>query len=184
MTRKNILIVVFIALTFSVFSIVLNNHRTGQTKEKQGFSLYRTGSERIYNLSEDEQKQVLEAFDVKIPENETNAYVYSFGKKIIGGNRKDDVPSHVYFMEIDKVNGYSAFYSHNFSRGEGNGFLPESDNELFISNKQNEYLTYSFWHSIDTENKEDKLIFNTLTDLFDKISQEHRLEERTSSGKS
>lgn len=79
------------------------------------------GSELIISeFTPDEQRDILNAFDVVIPANETNARLVSFMR----GDRYEKITS--YIIEIDGISDYDAFFAANSGRALGQS-VNESD---------------------------------------------------------
>ncbi|MBO5265968.1 MAG: hypothetical protein IJZ65_04475 [Ruminiclostridium sp.] len=122
--RKKLFIISAILLSISamiVLFLINNKYKNNQDKLKHFFT---KDVEVITDLSIEEQKYLLELFNVQIPDTEPNAYIYSFQKYHYGSN------IHAYIIEFDNVISYRNFYEANNSRIGKNGLPDLSFNQI------------------------------------------------------
>lgn len=143
-----------------------------------------------YSLTKEEQKEVLEAFNVIIPENEKEAYIYSFGMASYYPDFNGKPKQYEYFIEIDGVNNYFNFYEKNAHRANVNGTPDKSANEIcdmdinFKPTKTGEqyYITYqkSVWlRNGSPYNDEENVVFQKFDSLFRKMKENRMLAEES-----
>ncbi len=136
--------------------------------------------EVCHTLTEEEQEKLLTAFNISVPENEKDIHIYRFGRITYYSTKKYEKPttidSYKYFIEIDGVNDYFAFYDANPSDSQK---LGRSVNEINDCNSQMKpmkrstryYLTYSevvYLGAGKPYNEEEKAVF----EIFDPLFQE------------
>lgn len=122
--RKKLFIISAILLSISamiVLFLINNKYKNNQDKLKHFFT---KDVEVITDLSIEEQKYLLELFNVQIPDTEPNAYIYSFQKYHYGSN------IHAYIIEFDNVISYRNFYEANAERIGKNGLPDVSCNQF------------------------------------------------------
>lgn len=101
----------------------------------------------VYDIGKDEQEKILELFNVKIPENEKDAFLRSFGYR----KHSSDNKAMLFMIEIDKVLDYEGFFTCNKGRVKENGLDGLSLNEYNGRNYTEEeaklgtdyYITYT-----------------------------------------
>ncbi|MCH5195752.1 MAG: hypothetical protein J1F28_03505 [Oscillospiraceae bacterium] len=123
----------------------------------------------LVGFNEEQENRILEAFNVVIPENEEEAYVYSFYFS------EDD--DHLNFtLEIDGVKDYNAFFQANSGRIKENGLSGKSSNEIFkrYLPMESYYVTYdeSFYSKTKLQSDEDKEMISILSTLYDELKEE------------
>ena len=101
----------------------------------------RGDEEIISEFTPEEEQKVLDAFDVKIPANETGARLSSFMHK----RMNEKVSSYV--IEIDGVEDYDAFFRANSGRSLGQS-VNEADTR---QNKKKYFITYNEHFADDEE---------------------------------
>lgn len=129
-----------------------------------------------HTLTEEEQEKLLTAFDVNVPENENDISIYRFGFITYYDEHTGKPDEYKYFIEIDGVKDYFAFYDKNPSE---NGKLGRSVNELYDCNSQLKpmkrstryYLTYDEIVWMDGSKPEDDKGKEVL-EKFDPLFQE------------
>lgn len=119
--------------------------------------------------SEDEQK-LYQTFNIVIPENETNAYVQSFSRRI------DDYVGtyHKYYftIEIGGVKDYDAFYAANTQRIDENGEKGKAMNQFF-DNSSNCFIAYvelMFDDPQYLEEDDNQAIFDRFNNLYESLA--------------
>lgn len=105
-------------ITISIFTILglivtitqagMKIHDFYKKREMQHF--FGDSAQYITDLSADEQAELLQIYNVTIPESEKDAYISAFGKAEQNGNYC------VCFIEFDGVDSYQAFYDANTHR--------------------------------------------------------------------
>ena len=172
---KKLLVLLLVAL-FTLngcLSLTIDPIALTLPRDKLRYSYY--GTKYITHLSTNEQQKILEAFDVKIPSSESEAYIQVFGRR---SKTEKPFPTEVsYYIEFGGVENYQEFYDNNRHRVGDNGLIGLSNNELFRDGDQSHYLSYSIHYSLRGEEirNEEKI----LKDLFNEIleNQEERLKE-------
>ena len=121
------------------------------------------GSEKtISEFTPDEANDILNAFDIIIPEDEKNARLVSF----IRGDRYDKITS--YIIEIDGINDYNAFFTANSDRELG-----RSVNETDTRNTDTKY--YITYHerivneSKSRDSSKNTEAINNIAELFERL---------------
>ncbi len=143
-----------------------------------------------YSLTEEEQNELLEAFNVIIPENEKEAFIYSFGVASFYSDSNGKSKQYEYYIEIDGVNDYFAFYERNSHRVGDNGLLGRSKNENCHMNgnyeptKEGEkyLLTYDepVWlRNGSPYNDEENAVFQKFDSLFRKMKESRMVAEES-----
>lgn len=143
-----------------------------------------------YSLTEEEQNELLEAFNVVFPENEKEAFIYSFGVASLYSDSDRKLERYEYFIEIDGVGDYFTFYDSNSHRVEDNGLLGRSKNENRHMDKNYEptkkgeryLLTYdeSVWlRNGSPYNDEENAVFQKFDSLFRKMKENRMLAEES-----
>lgn len=128
----------------------------------------------LVEFTEEQEKKILEAFNVVIPENEEEAYVYSFYF-----SKYEDYLN--YILEIDGVKDYDAFFKANAGRVKENGLDGKSENELmkYYHPMTEYYISYLevFYADPYAQTDEDKEMNDTLKSLYNEIKESKRVWE-------
>ena len=119
----------FIGIAATILGIVLKLYDFYANKEMRHY--FEIGN-HISDLTSAEHEMVLSAFDVIIPEKETDAYISAFGKS----------KEYIYYIEFDSVKDNQNFYDCNKHRIGENGITGLSVNET-TNDKGDRYLTYA-----------------------------------------
>ncbi len=125
----------------------------------------------VYEIEKSVQEQILGLLNIKIPENEKDAYVFSFGYKKFSTN--DNVSA--FIIEIDGVDDYDSFFSYNKGRVKENGIDGLSLNEyngLKYTDEESRlgisyYITYN--DDFYDYNNEESEISKKLKEIFDNL---------------
>ena len=111
--------------------------------------------EICHTLTKEEQERLLTTFDINVPENEKDINVYRFGRIAYYGTYKYEksttINKYKYFIEIDGVKDYFAFYDANPCPDDEPHLFGRSVNEMNDCNSQYKpmkrstryYLTYA-----------------------------------------
>lgn len=112
----------------------------------------------LRDLTVEEQKEVLDAFDLIIPENEKNAYVYSFSCSGGGDERLLSC-----MVEIGGVEDYEGFYAAN----------TQSDlwafNETTRDHRTDKHYFILYRGTVDTKMK--PLLYKKYSDLYNRLKE-------------
>lgn len=133
--------------------------------------------EFCYSINKEDQEKLLSAFNISVPENEEEAYIYRFGLITYYDEHTGKPDEYKYFIEIDGVKDYFAFYDANPSDDRKFG---RSVNEILDCNSQMKpmkrstryYLTYSeivYLRAGKPYNEEEKAVFEIFDPLFQEI---------------
>ena len=160
--NKKTKIIVSIVVAFGALLTVIRNALMSESYinySSQIKHFWDSGTEYITDLTAEEQAELLTAFNVVIPAEETEAYISAFGKY------ESEEYLHFYVIEFDSVNSYKAFYrigENGLTGLSDNQSLALTDNQLengYFSEptdgKTDYYLTYT--ESVDLRFNEDKL---------------------------
>lgn len=125
------------------------------------------------DFTEDEEKRLLEAFNVCIPENEENACVLNFCKYERNGSSEQSEGYLVFMIEIDGVEDYKAFFEENSSRVWEKGFYSGSLNENFGYYSPKYFITYYEKFSLNPQelSEEEKESIAELTGVYEGIKR-------------
>lgn len=130
---------------------------------------YRDKNKMLVGFNEEQEKMILEAFNVVIPENEEEAYVYSFYFTEENEHLK-------FILEIDGVKDYDAFFLANSGRVKENGLLGKSMNEVLnpYPSVTAYYITYNEFFSYENNflSDEDKEMMSVFSTLYDELKNE------------
>lgn len=112
-------------------------------------------------FSEEESEELLQIFNITIPDNENNAYIHSLA-------RVEGDSSVTYFLNIDGVADYEAFFAANADVPDGSEVLTLSVNQIYGYTEADYYITYSqfFSNSMVEHSDEIKPIFEALNELY------------------
>lgn len=107
--------------------------------------------EICHTLTKEEQEKLLTAFDINVPENEKDIRIYRFGRITYYSSKKTTINKYKYFIEIDGVKDYFAFYEANTYPDDEPHLFGRSVNEMNDCNSQYKpmkrstryYLTYA-----------------------------------------
>lgn len=122
------------------------------------------GDERILSgfTQEDEQK-ILSAYDLHIPESESDAHIVSF----IKGSRNEKITS--YIIEIDGVKDEEGFYSANSHRS-----LEKAVNELDTrENGKKYYITYHERVTEGSKSGNNNDAIEKIVSIYDELSEKY-----------
>ena len=164
--RVTIICVLLVGIT----GCSVNTYNEDTSTKRHLFSYMRWGEEKmLVGFTEEQEKRILEAFKVVIPENEDDAYVYSF--------YFSDDDDHLNFtLEIDGVKDYDAFFQANSGRVKENGLSGKSSNEIFKRYLPIEsyYVTYdeSFYSEAKLQSDEEKKMISVLSTLYNELKEE------------
>ena len=190
-------IIMFLVILIGVFGSLFtfyNALKVSFLKEEtfDGKLSYYSNSKKdcCYSLTEEEQNELLEAFNVIIPENERDAFIYSFGVASFYSDANARPEQYEYFIEIDGVDDYFAFYEENSHRVGDNGLLGRSKNENrhmdenFKPTKKGEkyLLTYDepVWlRNGSPYNDEENAVFQKFDSLFRKMKENRMVAEES-----
>lgn len=177
--RKNFLpLFLVLSICFagcSIYSSIENP--TKASSEPKHVLSWLSRKDLLTDFTDDEEKSILEAFNVVIPENE-NAYVYS-----LCFYEENDYPTQSdgyinFILEIGGVEDYEAFFEANTSRIKENGLAGISYNELFEEYPPKYYITY--WEMFSSNPKwrpeEDKEMASALETLWEELSEARKNE--------
>lgn len=118
-----------LSLISAVFTLLLLVAGCNQTGENNNGEKRRYLENRdyvfVYDIGREEQGKILELFNVKIPENEKDAFLRSFGYR----EHSSDDNAMLFMIEIDKVLDYEGFFAYNKGRVKENGLDGLSLNE-------------------------------------------------------
>jgi len=127
--NKTLILLRFIGIAAMILGIGLKLYDFYANKEiRHCFK----AEQSITELTAEEQNMILSAFNVVIPENETDAYISAFCRR----------EEHLYFIEFDLVNDNQNFFDANKDRTGGIGKQGLSVNEI-LNEKSGYYLTYA-----------------------------------------
>ncbi len=87
---------------------------------------YGDSAKYITDLSAEEQAELLQLYDVKIPDSEENARISAFGKAEQNGRYS------VIFIEFDDVKDHQAFYDANTHREPSINQTTNSDDDMYL----------------------------------------------------
>lgn len=158
------------ATGWSVYTYLKNAYTNDPSVKRHLISDMRYHEDRmLIEFNEEQENIILEAFNVVIPENEEEAYVYSFYFS------EDD--DHIkYILEIDGVKDYDAFFQANTGRIKENGLLGKSWNEIGKTYLPMTayYITYyeSFYAKTNLQGDEEKEMLSVLSSLYDELKEE------------
>ena len=116
----------------------------------------------LCDFTPEEQAAILDAFGLKIPDNEKKAYVYSFSYDYGIGVNGQDTRLICYKAEIGGVEDYEGFYSANRRRTAFN----ETTSNFRTDRRY--YIVYT--DSVDTMMEKD--LYEKYSSLFDRLSEE------------
>ncbi|MCH5195065.1 MAG: hypothetical protein J1F28_00040 [Oscillospiraceae bacterium] len=123
----------------------------------------------LVGFTEEQENRILEVFNVVIPENEEEAYVYSFYFTKENKLMK-------FILEIDGVKDYDAFFLANSGRVKENGLLGKSMNEVLnpYPSVTAYYITYNEFFSYENNflSDEDKEMMSVFSTLYDELKNE------------
>ena len=132
------------------------------------------GEALLSDFTEDEEKRLLEAFNVCIPENEENARVLNFCKCERNSYSEQSEGYLVFIIEIDGVEDYKAFFEENSSRVGEKGFYSGSLNENFGYYPPKYFITYYERFSLNPQelSEKEKESIAELTGVYEGIKGE------------
>ncbi len=115
----------------------------------------------VCDFSGEESKELLQIFNITIPDNENNAYIHSLAR-VEGDN------SVTFFLNIDGVADYGAFFAANSDIADKSVALTLSVNQIFGCTESDYYVTYSLFFSNSMVEHSDEIrpIFEELNDLY------------------
>lgn len=114
----------------------------------------------LCDFSSEEQAEILDAFGITFPDNEENAYVYSFSYRY-GINADGPDPRVVsYAVEIGGVADYEAFYAANSQL--------KSFNETTKNFRTDRHYYIVYRNSVDTHMEPD--LYSRFSRLYDRLS--------------
>ena len=169
MTGNLLKVFILCVLLVSVTGCSVNTSANDTPTKQHLFSYMRWNEEKILvGFSEEQEKRILEAFNVVIPENEKEAYVYSF-------YFSEDNDHMNFTLEIDGVKDYDAFFQANSGRVKENGLSGKSSNEIFkrYSPIESYYVTYdeSFYSEAKLQSDEEKEMISVLSALYNELKK-------------
>lgn len=131
----------------------------------------------LIDFTDEEEKKILNCFNVVIPELEENAHVHSFyfDEEITKGSHvQPEMISMNFVLEIDGVKDYEAFFSANAARIDDNGIKGKSWNEILnlYPPEYEYYLTYfesfKFYSDCQSDQEEEEMAV-ALKSLYNEI---------------
>lgn len=131
--------------------------------------------EMLTDFTDEEEKSILEAFNVVIPENE-DAHVHSF---YFSENDRNSTSSHFDFiLEIEGVKDYEFFFGANTTRISENGLSGKSWNEIVEDYPPEYYVTYFETFSTDpkAQAEEHKQMISALKPLYEELAMKRHSE--------
>ena len=99
---------------------------------------YHSGCQYVYDIKKEDEEQILDILDINIPENETDAFLYSFGY----AQYTKENPYTIFVIEIEDVNNYKRFFEYNACKSDNEKHgknATEYDKKYGTSH----YVTYS-----------------------------------------
>lgn len=118
-----------LCLISAVFTLLLSvagcNQTDGNNNGEKRRYLENRDYAFVYDIGREKQEKILELFNVKIPENEKDAFLRSFGYR----EHSSDDNAMLFMIEIDKVLDYEGFFAYNKGRVKENGLDGLSLNE-------------------------------------------------------
>ncbi|MCH5203175.1 MAG: hypothetical protein J1F03_00425 [Oscillospiraceae bacterium] len=168
---KYIVVILLNIFVFGVAAVIFIVCFMKKSLKRHLFTWTRNKKENaLFGFTKDQEKRILEAFNVVIPKNEQAAYVYSFCFS------KDDVRHLNFTLEIDGVKDYNAFFLANSFRVKEDGLAGKSSNEIVkrCLPKKAYFITYeeSFFARTGRQSDEDKAIISVLRTLYDELKEE------------
>lgn len=122
--KRGITIFTVLGLLVTLVQGGLKIHDFYKNKELRHF--FGDSAQYITDLSAEEQAELVEMYNVRIPETATDAYISAFGKAVQNGNYA------VYFIEFDDVKNYQAFYDANTHRDPSINQTTNSDDDMYL----------------------------------------------------
>lgn len=115
----------------------------------------------VSGFSAEESQELLDIFNITIPDNENNAYIHSLA-------RVEGDSSVTYFLNIDGVADYVAFFAANSDIADQSEALTLSVNQIYGYTGSDYYITYSLFFSNSMVEHSDEIrpIFEALNDLY------------------
>ena len=164
-----ILLVLFGVRYFYVYTYI-KDRLTDTSVKRHLFSDMRYHEDKmLIGFNEEQENRILEAFNVVIPKNDEDAYVYSFYFTKENKRMK-------FILEIDGVKDYDAFFQANTGRIKENGLLGKSWNEIGNTYLPMEAYYVTYYESFSYENNflsdEDKEMMSALSALYDELKGE------------
>ena len=163
-------VAIICVLLVGVSGCSVGTYSNDTSSKRHLFSYMQWNEEKmLVGFNEEQENRILEAFNVVIPENEGEAYVYSF-------YFSEDNDHLNFTLEIDGVKDYNAFFQANSGRIKENGLSGKSSNEIFKRYLPMEtyYVTYdeSFYSKTKLQSDEDKEMLSVLSALYDELKEE------------
>lgn len=131
----------------------------------------------LLEFTDEEEKKILECFNVVIPESEESAHVHSFyfDEEITKGSQvQPEIIRMNFVLEIDGVNDREAFFSANAARIDDNGIKGKSWNEILDLYPPEYYLTYfesfNFYSNYQSDEDMEKMAI-ALKSLYNEICE-------------
>lgn len=122
--KRGITIFAVLGLLVTLVQGGLKIHDFYSNRELRHF--FGDSAQYITDLSAEEQAELLQLYNVRIPESATDAYISAFGKAVQNGNYA------VYFIEFDEVKSYQAFYDANTHRDPSINQTTNSDDDMYL----------------------------------------------------
>ena len=156
-TRLVALVAIILFLIISKFAGIFSTHHLVQLNKTE---------EIISDFTAEEQTDILDAFDVIIPEDEKNAHMASFMRK----NISDKAASYV--IEIEGVKDYDAFFAANSDCTLGKS-VNETDSRINTKKTKNKYyITYNMLITDNSKTQNNKIseAYIKIEELFNSLS--------------
>ena len=122
--KRGITIFTVLGLLVTLTQAGLKIHDFYKNREMRHF--FGDSAQYITDLSAEEQAELLQIYNVRIPESEKDANISAFGKAEQNGNYC------VCFIEFDGVDSFRAFYDANAHRDPSINHSTNSDDDMYL----------------------------------------------------